>query len=62
MDQKEAAFWGDLNGSSADGGWPLVDAGTFEDEGLWKIQNNRAGLADGKGSCADGNGCEKVIG
>jgi len=38
MDQKEAAFWGGLNGPSADGGCPLVDAGTFEDEGLWKIR------------------------
>jgi len=38
MDQKEAAFWGDLNGPSADGGWPLVDAGTFEGEGLCKIR------------------------
>jgi len=37
MDQKEAAFLGCLNGPLADGGWPLVDAGTFEDEGLWKI-------------------------
>jgi len=34
MDQKEAAFWGGLNGPSPDGGSPLVDAGTFEDEGL----------------------------
>jgi len=38
MDQKEAAFWGGLNGPSADGGWPLVDTCTFEDEGLWKIR------------------------
>jgi len=37
MDQKEAAFWGGLNDPSADGEWPLVEAGTFEDEGLWKI-------------------------
>jgi len=34
MDQKEAVFFGGLNGPSADRGWPLVDAGTFEDEGL----------------------------
>jgi len=34
MHQKEAAFWRGLNGPSADRGWPLVDAGTFEDEGL----------------------------
>jgi len=27
-----------------------------------KSENNRAGLADGEGSSADGNGCEKVIG
>jgi len=27
-----------------------------------RCENNRAGLADGKGSSADGNGCEKVIG
>jgi len=38
IDEKEAAFWGSLNGPSADGGWRLVDAGTFEDEGLWKIR------------------------
>jgi len=38
MHQKEAAFRGGLNGPSADGGWPLVDAGTFGDEGLWKIR------------------------
>ena len=38
MDQKEHAFWRGSNGPSADGGWPLVDAGTFEDEGLGKIQ------------------------
>jgi len=38
MDQKEAAFWGCLNSPSADGGWPLVDASTFEHEGLWKIR------------------------
>jgi len=38
MDQKEAAFWGGLTGPSADRGSPLVDARTFEDEGLWKIQ------------------------
>jgi len=37
MDQKGAAFWGGLNSPSADGGWSLVDAGTFEDEGWWKI-------------------------
>jgi len=37
MDQKEAVR-GCLNGPSADGGWPLVDAGTFEDEGWWKIR------------------------
>jgi len=34
MDQIEAVFLGDLNSPSVDGGWPLVDAGTFEDEGL----------------------------
>jgi len=38
MAQKEAVFWGGLNSASADGGWPLVDAGTLEDEGLWKIR------------------------
>jgi len=38
MDPKEAAFWGGLSAPSADGGRPLVDAGTFEDEGLWKIR------------------------
>jgi len=38
MDQKEAAVWGSLDGPSADGGWPLVDACTVEDEGLWKIR------------------------
>jgi len=38
MDQKEAVCWGGLNGPSVDGGWPPVDAGTFEDEGLWKIR------------------------
>jgi len=37
MDQKVTVFVEGLNGPSADGGWPLVDAGTFEDEGLWKI-------------------------
>jgi len=37
MDQKKAVFLGVLNGPSADGGWPIVDAGTFEDEGLLKI-------------------------
>jgi len=26
-----------------------------------RSENNRVGLADGKGSSADGNGCEKVI-
>jgi len=31
MDQKDAIFSGSLNGPSADGGWPQVDAGTFED-------------------------------
>jgi len=34
MDQKEVDFFGGLNGPLAEGGWPLVDAGTFEDEGL----------------------------
>jgi len=38
MDQKEADFCGGLNGPSADGGWPLVDTGTFEYKGLWKIR------------------------
>jgi len=38
MDQKEAVFLWGLNGPLADGEWPLVDAGTFEDEGLWKIR------------------------
>jgi len=38
MDQKEAVFCGGLNGPAADGGWLLDDAGTFEDEGLWKIR------------------------
>ena len=38
MDQKEAVWLGGLNGPSADEGWPLVDAGTCEDEGLWKIR------------------------
>jgi len=38
MDYKEVAFWGGLNGPSADGGWPLVDASTIEDQGLWKIR------------------------
>ena len=38
MDQKEAASCGGLKGPSADGGWPLVDAGTFEEEGLWKTR------------------------
>jgi len=38
MDQKEDAFWGGLNGPSVDRGWLVVDAGTFEDEGLWKIR------------------------
>jgi len=38
MDQNEAVCLGGLKGPSADGGWPLVDAGTFEDEGLWKIR------------------------
>jgi len=38
MDQKEAVFLGGLNTLSWDGGWPLVDAGTFEDKGLWKIR------------------------
>jgi len=38
MDPKETAFWECLNGPSADGGWPLVDAGTFEDEGYWRIR------------------------
>jgi len=37
IDQKEAVLLGGLNAPSADGGWPLVNAGTFEDEGLWKI-------------------------
>jgi len=37
MDQKEAVLLGDSDVPSADGGWPLVDAGTLEDEGLWKI-------------------------
>jgi len=32
----------------------IKDCGTSE--------NTRAGLADRKGSSADGNGCEKVIG
>jgi len=31
-------FSGGLNGPSADGGWLLVDAGTFEDEELWMIR------------------------
>ena len=39
MDQIKAIFLFFLNGPSVDRGWPLVDAGTFEDEGLWKIQN-----------------------
>jgi len=34
MDQKEAVFLGGLNDTSADGGWPLVDAGTFEDRSV----------------------------
>jgi len=38
MDQKEGVFWGGLNGPSADGECPLVDPGTWEDEGLWKIR------------------------
>jgi len=38
MDQKEAVFLRDLNVHSADRGLPLVDAGTFEDRGLWKIR------------------------
>jgi len=38
MDQKETVFLGSLNGPSADGGWLLLDAGTFEDAGLWKIR------------------------
>jgi len=38
MHQKEDAFLGGLNPPSADGGWPRVDAGPFEDDGLWKIR------------------------
>jgi len=26
-----------------------------------RSQHNRAGLADGKGSSADGNGCERLL-
>jgi len=37
MDQKEAVFLGSLNSPSEDGGLLLVDAGTFENEGLWNI-------------------------
>jgi len=31
MDQTEADLWAGLNGPSADGGLPVVDAATFED-------------------------------
>jgi len=37
MNQKEAVFGRGLNGPSADGALPVVNAGTIEDEGLWKI-------------------------
>jgi len=30
---QRGCFLGGLNGPSMDGGWPLVDAGTFKDEG-----------------------------
>jgi len=37
MDHKDGVFLRRLKRPSADGGWPIVDTGTFEDEGLWKI-------------------------
>jgi len=58
MDQKEAVFLRDLNGHSADRGWPLVDAGSLRMKDCRRSENNRAGRADCKGSSADGNGCE----
>jgi len=36
MDQKETVFFAGFNCPSADGGWPQVDVGTFEDEALSK--------------------------
>jgi len=36
MDQKETVFLAGVNCPSADGGWPRVDAGTFEDDALSK--------------------------
>jgi len=38
------------------------EKGFFADDCGRSENRNRAGLVDGKGSSADGNGCEKLIG